>query len=59
MPHDPQGRADILRVPAVLCLLADDPALRSYSGRMLDRPACRKALLDQLDHFAAGDAARA
>jgi glutathione S-transferase len=51
--------ADILRVPAVFRLLADYPALHSYSGRALDRPGFRKAHQDQLDHFAAGDAARA
>ncbi len=51
--------ADILRVPAVLRLLADYPALHAYSGRVLDRPAFRKALQDQLDHFAAGDTVRA
>lgn len=51
--------ADILRVPAVLRLLADYPALHAYTTRVLDRPAFRKAHQDQLDHFAAGDAARA
>jgi glutathione S-transferase len=51
--------ADVLRVPKVRALLAAYPALDSYTTRVLDRPAFRKARQDQLDHFAAADAARA
>jgi glutathione S-transferase len=51
--------ADILRVTAVARKIASYPALTSYTARVLDRPAFRKALQDQLDHFAAADAARA
>jgi glutathione S-transferase len=51
--------ADILRVPKLRAMLAPFPALRAYVDRVLDRPAFRKALQDQLDHFAAADAARA
>jgi glutathione S-transferase len=50
--------ADILRVPAVLGQLADYPVLQSYTARVLDRPAFRKAHQEQLDHFATADAAR-
>lgn len=51
--------ADILRVPAVRAALTSYPALQAYTDRILARPAFRKALQDQLDHFAAADAARA
>lgn len=51
--------ADILRVPAVLRQLEANPILQAYTARVLDRPAFRKALQDQLDHFTAADAARA
>jgi glutathione S-transferase len=51
--------ADILRAPALRAALAPYPALQSYTDRILDRPAFRKAYQDQLDHFAAADAARA
>ena len=51
--------ADILRVPKLRVLLGPYPALEAYTARMLDRPAFRKARQDQLDHFAAADAARA
>lgn len=51
--------ADILRVPALRRQLGPYPALISYLDRMLDRPAFRKVHQDQLDHFAAADAARA
>ena len=39
--------------------LADHPALRAYVGRVCSRPAFLKARQEQLDHFAAADAARA
>jgi glutathione S-transferase len=51
--------ADVLRVPKVRAMLAAYPALESYTSRVLDRPAFLKARQDQLDHFAAADAARA
>lgn len=51
--------ADILRVPAVMRQLDDHPVLQAYTARVLDRPAFRKALQDQLDHFTAADTARA
>jgi glutathione S-transferase len=51
--------ADVLRVPKVRAMLPAYPALNSYTSRVLDRPAFRKAHQDQLDHFAAADAARA
>jgi len=51
--------ADILRVPKLRAMLGPFPALEGYVTRVLDRPAFRQALEDQLDHFAAADAARA
>lgn len=51
--------ADILRVPKLRASLAPYPALQAYTARSLDRPAFLKARQDQLDHFAAADAARA
>lgn len=51
--------ADILRVPKVRAVLAAFPALESFTARVLERPAFLKARQDQLDHFAAADAARA
>jgi glutathione S-transferase len=51
--------ADILRVPKLRAMLGPFPALETYLDRVLDRPAFRKAHQDQLDHFAAADAARA
>jgi len=51
--------ADILRVPKLRAALIDYPALEAFLARSLDRPAFRKAHRDQLDHFAAADAARA
>lgn len=51
--------ADILRVPRLRAALIDYPALQAFLTRILDRPAFRKAHQDQLDHFAASDAARA
>jgi len=50
--------ADILRVKKLRAALGPYPALESYVTRTLDRPAFRKALQDQMDHFAAADAAR-
>lgn len=51
--------ADILRVPKLRAMLGPFPALQAYLSRILDRPAFQQALKDQLDHFAAADAARA
>ncbi|HEY6919711.1 MAG TPA: glutathione S-transferase family protein, partial [Tabrizicola sp.] len=51
--------ADILRVPKLRAALIDYPALQAFLIRTLDRPAFRKAHQEQLDHFAAADAARA
>lgn len=51
--------ADILRVKKLRAALAPYPALLSYTDRILARPAFAKSLQDQLDHFAAADAARA
>lgn len=50
--------ADALRVPEKRGALEGHPALRAYVARACDRPAFRKALDDQLAHFAAADAAR-
>ncbi|WP_137110470.1 glutathione S-transferase family protein [Rhodobacter sp. SY28-1] len=51
--------ADILRVKKLHAALGPYPALQAYAVRVLARPAFAKALQDQLDHFAAADAARA
>ena len=51
--------ADILRVPKLRTALGPYPALQAYTDRILTRPAFLKARQDQLDHFAAADAARA
>ena len=51
--------ADILRVQKLRAALGPYPALVAYIDRILTRPAFRKAHQDQLDHFAAADAARA
>jgi glutathione S-transferase len=51
--------ADILRVKKLTEALGPYPALRAYGARITDRPAFAKVLKDQLDHFAAADAARA
>jgi glutathione S-transferase len=51
--------ADILRVPKLRAALGPYPVLEAYTARITDRPAFRKVLQDQLDHFAAADAARA
>ena len=50
--------ADVLRVQRLRERLVAHPALAAYVDRALDRPAFRKALADQLAHFAAADAAR-
>ena len=50
---------DVLRKPLELGALANHRALRAYVERVCARPSFRKALQDQMDHFAAGDAARA
>lgn len=50
--------ADILRVKKLRAALGPYPALEGYVTRTLDRPAFRKALQDQMDHFAAADATR-
>jgi glutathione S-transferase len=51
--------ADILRVKKLRAALGPYPTLHAYVDRILARPAFTKALQDQLDHFAAADAARA
>ncbi len=51
--------ADILRVKKLRAALGPYPALTAYTDRILARPAFVKAHQDQLDHFAAADAARA
>lgn len=51
--------ADILRVKKLHAALGPYPALRAYTDRILARPAFGKAYQDQMDHFAAADAARA
>lgn len=51
--------ADVLRVKKLRAVLDPYPALQAYTTRILDRPAFRKAHQDQMDHFAAADAARA
>ena len=50
--------ADVLRVKAIREEIASRPALRAYVDRACDRPAFRKALDDQMAHFAQADAAR-
>jgi glutathione S-transferase len=51
--------ADILRVPKLLAALGPYPSLQTYTARITDRPAFRKVLKDQHEHFTAADAARA
>ena len=51
--------ADILRVKKLHAALDPYPALQTYADRIASRPAFRKAYHDQLDLFAAADAARA
>lgn len=50
---------DILRIKTLRAALGSYPALAAYADRILSRPAFLKARQDQLDHFAAADAARA
>lgn len=50
--------ADVLRVPGKLEQLEEFAALKAYLDRACDRPAFRKAVRDQLDHFEAADAKR-
>jgi glutathione S-transferase len=49
--------SDVLRVPKVRAF-AESPAIEAYIERACTRPAFKKALSDQLDHFAAGDRQR-
>lgn len=51
--------ADILRVKKLHAVLGPYPALLAYADRIASRPAFQKAYQDQMDHFAAADAARA
>ena len=51
--------ADILRVKKLRAVLGPYPALLAYADRIASRPAFQKAYQDQMDHFAAADAARA
>jgi glutathione S-transferase len=50
--------ADVLRIPKVRAF-GERPASEAYVARITERPAFRKARADQLEHFAAADAARA
>lgn len=47
--------ADVLRLADRFDALAAFPGCRGYVGRATARPAFKKALQDQLDHFAAAD----
>ena len=49
--------ADVLRLPKVRAY-GDRPATEAFVTRVTDRPAFKKALADQLAHFAAADASR-
>ena len=49
--------ADVLRVKKVRAH-GDRPATEAYIERLIGRPAFRKALADQIAHFAAADATR-
>jgi glutathione S-transferase len=51
--------ADILRTPKLRATLGPFAALQAYVSRITSRPAFLKARQDQLDLFAAADAARA
>jgi glutathione S-transferase len=51
--------ADILRTPKLRATLGPFAALEAYIARITSRPAFLKARQDQLDLFAAADAARA
>jgi glutathione S-transferase len=46
--------SDVLRVPTLRAFAAS-PVLEAYIERACARPAFKKALSDQLAHFAAGD----
>lgn len=50
--------ADVLRVPKLRAHGAR-PASEAYVARLTERPAFRRALADQMAHFAAADARRA
>lgn len=50
--------ADVLRVPQVRAR-GNRPATEAYVGRLVARPAFKKAHADQLAHFAAADESRA
>lgn len=50
--------ADVLRV-STLRTHGERPATETYVSRATERPAFRKAYADQMEHFAAGDRARA
>lgn len=50
--------ADVLRMPGKLEQLEEFAGLKAYLARACDRPAFRKAVRDQLDHFEAADAKR-
>ena len=47
--------ADVLRLVDRFDGLADSPACRAYVARATARPAFKKALADQMAHFAAAD----
>lgn len=49
--------ADVLRLPWMRAFGAY-PATDAYVARATDRPSFRKAVADQIDHFARGDASR-
>ena len=51
--------ADVLRIPMKLGALDDFPKQRAYVERVTARPAFKKAVEDQLAHFASADRARA
>lgn len=50
--------ADVLRVSAVRSF-GDRPATQDYVARIIDRPAFKKALAEQISQFAAADKTRA
>lgn len=51
--------SDVLRLVDRFDGLADHPACKAYVGRATARPAFANAHADQMEHFAAGDRARA
>ncbi|PTE13190.1 glutathione S-transferase family protein [Pseudogemmobacter blasticus] len=51
--------ADILRIPAAHGFLDGLPGLQAYLARATGRPACGKALADQMAHWAEADRRRA